>query len=229
MWLRKLKHKTVAEVSAELVKLFRTNKPNIVVSDNGTEFALKNFLQNYGVKQVFQPSYVPQSQVENWNGQIRKLLSIEFVRRNNLKWIDRLDFIENNLNHFNLEIRKAKTVVQAPLKVSLRIGDLVRVSFSVFDSKFRQNKKTGDQKYSHIKFTPSVFTIYKIYKSKTENGLKSYALLDDNQNLILNDDGKIERVKQNDLQYIPQEVNEDVDMDNLDVNKLNNHNGPQNI
>ena len=171
VFLRKIKLKTVAAVSAELATIFATEHPKLIVSDNGKEFLLEPFLANYNIKQIYQPSHVPQPNVENTNGQIRKLLSVEFAKQNNLVWIDRLTFIENNLNYYNLQVKKPKVFRNLQLKPNLRAGDSVRISFSVFDAGFRKNIKSGDQKYNNIKYTPRVYIIHNVYKPKTANGL----------------------------------------------------------
>ena len=228
-YLRKIKEKTLIAVTAELVAIFQHAQPKIIISDNGNEFKLKQFLANYNIKQIFQPSYTPQSNIENLNGQVRKMLQIEFTRHNNLVWVDKLDFIENNLNYYNLEVRKQKDTPDVQLKQKLQVGDKVRVSFSVFDSAYRKNIKAHDQKYNNVKYTPSIFTIYKVYKPKTANGLPYYALQDEN-NAIIHDEedgGKILRVKQLDLQFIPNLSDDnDINIDEIDTDKLNKHKGP---
>ena len=177
------------------------------------------------MKQLFQPSHVPQPNIENVNGLVRKLLSIEFAKQNDLVWINRLTFIENNLNYYNLQVKKPKVFRNKQLKQNLRAGDSVRISFSVFDAGFRKNIKSGDQKYNNIKYTPRVYIIHNVYKPKTANGLSSYAVIDDDDAVLYNDDGRILKIKQNDLQKISEDVDFN-DMGVVDIDRLNKHKGP---
>ena len=215
----------MAAVSAVLATIFATEHPKLIVSDNGKEFLLEEFLAPYNMKQLYQPSHVPQPNIENVNGQVRKLLSVEFTKQNNLVWINRLEFIENNLNYYNLQVKKPKVFRNVQLKQNLRVDDSVRISFSVFDSAFRKNIKSGDQKYNNIKYTPRVYTIHKVYKPKTANGLSSYAVEDDDDAVLYNDDGCILKIKQNDLQKIPDNIDYN-DMGEVNIDRLNKHKGP---
>ena len=228
VYLRKLKHKTVASVITELTALFQHDKPKIIVSDNGKEFMLTQFLAGQNMKQLFQPSHVPQPNIENTNGQVRKMLSTEFVKHDNLVRITRLQFIENNLNHFNLNVRKVKAVnnnIQFPQNMAE--DDYVRVSYSVFDSGYRKNIKAGDQKYNNVRYSTQIFTIHKVYKPKTENGLSKYAIADLNGAVVYEDDGTITKIKQNELQKLPPNIEyNDIDADNLNIDRLNKHKGP---
>ena len=227
VYLRKLLVKTVTAVIAELTDIFRHERPKLLVSDNGKEFQLQQFVANQNMKQIFQPSHVPQPNIENTNGQVRKMLSTEFVKNDNLVWITRLEFLENNLNHFNIEVRQPKAFNNVQLPQNLFVGDPVRVSYSVFESEFRKNIKSGDTKYNNVKYTTDVFTIHKVYKPKTANGLSSYAIADGNGAVVVENNGTITKIKQNELQKIPQLINDNaIDTDTLNINRLNKHKGP---
>ena len=227
VYLRKLLHKTVTAVIAELTDIFRHERPKLLVSDNGKEFQLQQFVANQNMKQIFQPSHVPQPNIENTNGQVRKMLSTEFVKNDNLVWITRLEFLENNLNHFNIEVRQPKAFNNVQLPQNLFVGDPVRVSYSVFESEFRKNIKSGDTKYNNVKYTTHVFTIHRVYKPKTANGLSSYAIADGNGAVVVENNGTITKIKQNELQKIPQLTNDNgIDTDTLNTTRLNKHKGP---
>jgi hypothetical protein len=132
---------------------------------------------------------------------------------------------ENNLNYYNY--KKPKVFRNVQLKQNLRVNDLVRISFSVFDAAYRKNIKSGDQKYNNIKYTPSVYTIHKVYKPKTANGLSLYAVEDADDAVLYNDDGRILKIKQNDLQKLPDNIDYN-DIGHVDIDRLNKHKGPGN-
>ena len=68
------------------------NAPRLLISDNGkefkSEFAIYLRASNFKVQTT--KSYSPQPDIENLNGQIRKMISELFVRNHRLVWINDL-------------------------------------------------------------------------------------------------------------------------------------------
>ena len=71
------------------------------------------------------PSYTPQVDIENLNGQIRRMLMHLFVRQQNQHWTNAVGVIEGNLNNYN--VIKQKTAKQEPKQniqpIKYEIGD----------------------------------------------------------------------------------------------------------
>ena len=81
-YLRKLTHKTPEKVKEQMQTIItEANKPKIIIFDNGKEClgAVDVFLKQNQIKVLKTPSYTPQVDIENLNGQIRRMLMHLFV------------------------------------------------------------------------------------------------------------------------------------------------------
>jgi hypothetical protein len=66
-----------------------------------------------------------------------------------------------------------------------------------------------------------------VYKPRTANGLFSYSIQDFNGNVVHENNGKITKLKQNELQKLPPQIyDNDIDTDTLNIDRLNRHKGP---
>lgn len=103
IWLEKLKHKTLDDVADALQLIFDRAEitPKFMLSDNGSEFNLKDYLDQFEIKMRHTRAYSPQSNgiVENANNMVRKKLRELFIRNNSLNWIDHLTTVETNKNN----------------------------------------------------------------------------------------------------------------------------------
>jgi transposase InsO family protein len=88
--------------------------PERLITDNGSEFSLKNWCEEHRITLMHTESHSPtqNSLVENINGSIRRVIRQNFVRNNSLKWVDDLPMIINNLNN-----KKHGTTGTAPNKL----------------------------------------------------------------------------------------------------------------
>jgi hypothetical protein len=77
-------------------------KPIIIIADNGSEFdgAFKSWCETEHIRLVHTSTYSPTSNaiIENFNGNLRKMMRECFVRHNNFNWIDHLDDMVENRN-----------------------------------------------------------------------------------------------------------------------------------
>ena len=85
--------------------------PQMLITDQGSEFELKEWCHQHKIKLVHTESHSPtqNSLIENFNGSLRRLIRANFVRNNNLNWIDELDMLLNNYNS-----KKHKTTGYVP-------------------------------------------------------------------------------------------------------------------
>jgi hypothetical protein len=82
----------------------------MLICDNGPEFELKDFCKTNKIRLIHTETYQPtqNAKVENQNGLIRKVMRQNFIKNNNLNWIDHLRMISDNLNNRILETTKQK-------------------------------------------------------------------------------------------------------------------------
>jgi transposase InsO family protein len=135
VWLYALKNKESKSIVDALNKLIKKIKikPASIQTDNGTEFMgeFTQFLESKGIKQRFSQTYNPRANgiVENKNGQIRKLLRFQMLKRNSLVWYDLLDEIAENLNNtYNSSIKATANEVWSREKYENIDLDEVNVS-----------------------------------------------------------------------------------------------------
>lgn len=85
--------------------------PQILICDNGSEFELKDWCKSHKIKLLHTESHSPtqNSLIENFNGSLRRLIRANFVRNNNLNWIDELSILLTNYNS-----KKHKTTGYVP-------------------------------------------------------------------------------------------------------------------
>ena len=175
--------------------------PKILQSDNGGEFKnelWKRWTEENNIKQVFTTTYTPTGNalIENFNGQLWRILHDSFVREGNTKWVDDLHHFVNsknnrihsvtrqapdtiwrpdidaNLNTEKLEnvkerlIQKAKRDVRANDTQELDKGDFVRVAISSLSSKIRKVIKEGKQKLVPVKWSTTIYKVHKVNKPR---------------------------------------------------------------
>jgi transposase InsO family protein len=97
--------------------------PYSMITDNGSEFQLKNWCEEHNIKLMHTESHSPtqNSLVENLNGSIRRVIRQNFVRTNSLNWVDHLPLILENLNN-----KKHGTTKSAPNKLWTKGKNKVR-------------------------------------------------------------------------------------------------------
>ena len=230
-YLHSLKQKTPAIVLYYFkmsVNANNGNAPRLLISDNGKEFKSEFaiYLRASNIKVQTTKSYSPQPDIENFNGQIRKMISELFVRNNRLVWINDLRKIQDNLNHYNdLPVNRMKREQRDEIAERRRnkfnIGNTVRIRQSAILSKVRKAVKENLAKHIHVKYSVDTFVIFKLYRPKAVNGFYFYGLTtdDENRKRIHNTDGTICQFREIDLMGI--ERSEGRELTVLDSNKLN--------
>jgi hypothetical protein len=75
--------------------------PQLLICDNGPEFNLTEWCQEHNTKLVHTESHTPtqNSLIENFNGQLRRLMRSHFVITSDLNWIDHLDTLVESYNN----------------------------------------------------------------------------------------------------------------------------------
>jgi hypothetical protein len=89
------------------------------------------FLESKEIKQRFSQTYNPRANgiVENKNGQVRKLIRFQMLKRNSLVWYDLLDEISENLNNtYNSSIKATANEVWSREKYDNIDPDEVNIS-----------------------------------------------------------------------------------------------------
>ena len=211
VWLRKIKTKTANNIAKEFKKIFAEGKPKLLLNDNGNEFAgeFKQLLKENGVKNLTTESYVPQPNIENLNGQIRKMISQHFILNNKTVWIHNLNEIERNLNSFNAIDKEKRQLQPPPPKNETRrepkfgVGESVRISQKAIVTDVRKAYKSGLQKHIHVKWSVDIYFVHKTYKPGTSNGFYKYGLKNGGDEVIKNTDGTISRFRESDLTAVP--------------------------
>lgn len=102
VWLFKLLKKTNSSVKAFVIPLLKKHSFKVLSSDNGLEFTgFDDELKTIGVKHIYGNPYTPQNQavVERSNGTIKKVITKMFYIRNNKRWIDIIEEIQDNYNN----------------------------------------------------------------------------------------------------------------------------------
>lgn len=215
VWLRALKHKTAEDINKVLTPIFNEHTPKYILMDNGTEFKGINtdMFKDLGIKRIFTPSHTPQPNIEQLNGQVRKMLSKLFVMNKNLHWFSYLKDIELNMNNFfglkrnvNKREKKAEARKEMPaeiVKPKYASNDIVRISQKAFEPSVREQNKKGLQKYQHVKYSVNLFKIYKIYKPYKSNAFPYYTLKNTWENEIIYNNDTPMRFKEEDLLLVP--------------------------
>ena len=197
--------------------------PKILFHDNGKEFTgepFQNYLTQQGIKSISTQSYTPQPDVENMNGQIRKMISQNFILNKKNVWIHNLQQIEDNLNNYNALIkREPPPKNETKREPKYKKGDTVRISMKIISSDVRKAYKSGLMKHIHVKWSIDVYIVDKTYKPTTNNGFYKYALRNSQGDRILNTDNTISRFRESDLMQIPEDT--ETNMDEKTSNKIN--------
>lgn len=175
VYLRALAHKTSEAVENVLAPIFDIVAPRVIISDNGGEFSLSNLYARYNIKSVTTPSHTPQPHVENMNNQVRKMLRSLWIKHQNTKWVRNLETIEENLNYFNIEVKKKKPIPDpSPYHPRYPIDSYVRISLAVLDPKVRELNKAHLSKHITVKWTVDIYKIYKHFQSNNANAIAYY-------------------------------------------------------
>jgi hypothetical protein len=217
-YLRKLLRKTSVAVR-DAMKTFCTenNKPKILYCDMGAEFReqFKTFIESppISAKILTSASYTPVADIENLNGQVRKLMSELFVRNANLVWYPHLQEIEDNINNFNnlpkIQLKRLEAkhnrlnADNNQQEQKFTTGMLVRISQKAIVSDVRQRYKQGTQKSVHNKWSISTYIIARRYKPTYANGFNSYGLKFQNNQWVQNAKFKVMKFREGDLQQVP--------------------------
>lgn len=101
-----LKSKNEGEVLAAARRLIEENhlKPQVIQSDNGSEFVnkkMKKYLSEIGAYQIVSKSYSPQTNggIERFNRTIKSMIFKLFTLNDNFEWVNFLDDLMYNYNH----------------------------------------------------------------------------------------------------------------------------------
>lgn len=119
--------------------------PNYLICDNGSEFELSEWCRQKHITLIHTQSHSPtqNAMIENFNGSLRRLIRANFVRTNELVWVDDLQMLLNNWNN-----KKHGTTKYAP-------NELWKYGNSRVSGKVRDNEELGlqsqDQKISLVK------------------------------------------------------------------------------
>lgn len=103
-WAIPIKNKEASTIVAKLEPLIQMYKPELIQSDNGSEFKNKQvseLLKKYNVKQIFSKAHSPTSQgcIERWNGSVKKILNVMMNRLNTKNWAELLSGVVENYNN----------------------------------------------------------------------------------------------------------------------------------
>ena len=188
---RILRNKTAKQVVNALKSIFRNDKPNTIISDNGPEFKsiiTQDFLKDHDVKQFFSTPHQPQSNglVENFNKQMKSIFKKMTYQKTDQKTTFTQPILNRILKAYNTSyhsvIDMTPTDAKKPenkadvlkaneknvsvgmktiQKDDLEKGDQVRVSQSKF-----QDKKT---KQYRTNWSEEIFFIKQVMRGK---GLK---------------------------------------------------------
>ena len=102
---------------------------------------------------------------------------------------------------------KAESRIKRFQNQEFKIDDLVRVKLSNFQSAIRAKNKAGNQKQVIVKFSPSIYKIEKIISVKPNaTGFPLYILKDNQDRIILNENGTKRVFKGADLLKIPKDT-----------------------
>ena len=102
---------------------------------------------------------------------------------------------------------KAESRIKRFQNQEFQKDDLVRVKLSNFQSAIRAKNKAGNQKQVIVKFSPSIYKIEKVISVKSNaTGFPLYILKDNQDRIILNEDGKKRVFKGADLLKIPKDT-----------------------
>jgi len=177
--------KSIVNILKEFFDNNKKNIPNIIISDNGSEFKndlLNLYLKNIGVKQVFGLSYNPIGLIERVNKTLKELI-YKYMSNNNTKnYIDVLNKLIENYNSSihtttkiapndvtnnikqNKEIHKNIKDVSNKLLAKnnkqlpmLNKNDYVRISLQALP----ENRKNKYKKSTNINWTNDVFKVNK--------------------------------------------------------------------
>lgn len=116
VFCEKLKTKDLESVKEALNVIISSSKttPTMIICDNGSEFELSEFCKSHKIKLLHTESHSPtqNAMIENFNGSLRRLIRANFVRNNNLVWIDDLQMLVENYNS-----KKHKTTKFTPNEI----------------------------------------------------------------------------------------------------------------
>ena len=102
---------------------------------------------------------------------------------------------------------KAESRIKRFQNQEFKKDDLVRVKLSNFQSAIRAKNKAGNQKQVIVKFSPSIYKIEKVISVKPNaTGFPLYILKDNQDRIILNEDGTKRVFKGADLLKIPKDT-----------------------
>ena len=136
IYLRKLKNKEAHAINSVLKPIFETQSPKLLLLDNGGEFRGLNdaLFKKHNIKILNTPSHTPQPNIEQINGNIRRILSHIFVEYKTLNWVDFIHDIETNINNYNAlprNIAKRQENIDNLenniIKPKYQMGDFVRI------------------------------------------------------------------------------------------------------
>lgn len=176
--------------------------PEILISDNGGE--LKNarfeaFCAGNHITHLTTMSHSPKQNalIENFNGNLRKIMANLFVRTNDLNWIDHLQemldsrnntvhsvtksspaeiwrpVINRVLNLTNQGVKdkldnKARADITRTLSNQFAVGDAVRILLSAIETRIRKRIKDGEQKKSIVKYSPTIYFVDSIIQPNAD-------------------------------------------------------------
>jgi transposase InsO family protein len=108
----KLKHKDVESVQEAFGRIITDQAngtaPLTLICDNGSEFELEDWCHDKRIRLAHPSSHTPtqNSLTENFNGQLRRLIRANFVRRSDLVWIEDLQMLLDNHNGTKQKLTK---------------------------------------------------------------------------------------------------------------------------
>lgn len=234
VWLRKIKKKEASQIR-DAFATFCTpeNQPRTLLIDNGTEFKqdFGVWLNQRGIKVANSRSHTPLGDIENINGQVRKVIAEIAVRNRTKIWYSHLDDIEANLNNHSQtwksrERREAKAekvqernANKPPVQPKFVIGQLVRVKQAAFLSKVREKNKAGLMKEIYVKYGVLTYRIRSIIGRNVANTFHMYRLNYMNGRPV-QQNGVILQYRESDLMAVP-ETRRGVELTPEQSNQLN--------
>lgn len=169
-WAVKLKNKSAKSVTEGIEPILKSVKPNILHTDNGSEFVSKQFktlCQKYSIKQIFGSPYSPHSQghIERFNKTLKSLIFRHFTNCNTKIWINVLDKYVLEYNNTEHSVTKRKPISETSERdhrpdppntlKSLSIGQKVRISLR---SNPQYRKNIFQKTYTPL-WTEEIYTI----------------------------------------------------------------------
>ena len=145
VFCEKLKNKdlesTIKALNSIISKQAFNTTPQLLICDNGSEFELDSWCKEKHIKLIHTVSHSPTQNalIENFNGSLRRLIRANFVRRNDLNWIEDLEMLVKNYNS-----KKHRTTKYIPDEIWSEEKNKVKIVEQNDELEMSKEQKIGD-------------------------------------------------------------------------------------